>query len=147
MTWRGSGESSAPFFFKENNTGDRHDVAKNYHPIWGLLGFRITGDVGPFTCYTSQRNRPVVYPRAPALNPATRYQARVRQLFHTAAAEWRTLTPAQKAEWEKATKLLRMKITGWNFWLHTVSEDGSGYVEYARKRTGLTLFYPASIVI
>lgn len=67
-------------------------------------------------------------------------------MFRNAASAWHDLTPAQRAEWEKATKLLRMGITGWNFWIHTVSQDGTGYVEYARQRTGLALFYPPSIV-
>jgi len=121
-------------------------VAKNYHPIWNLLGWRPTGDVGPFTLYTSSRKRIVIYPRSPALNPATPAQERMRQVFVAGAACWKSLTIAQRAEWELATKKLRMSINGYNFFMHTTYYEGTGYVVYARQRTGLTLFYPASAV-
>lgn len=117
-------------------------MAQAYHPIWALLGWRTTGDVGPFTMYTSQRNLPVMYPRAPALNPPTPQQLYIRQRFKDAATGWKALTAAQRQEWEKATKLLRMGITGWNFWVSTCGQEGGGYVEYARIRTGLTLYFP-----
>ena len=121
-------------------------MAKNYHAIWALLGWRPTGDVGPFTIYTSQRGKIVLYPRAPALNPATRFQTRMRDMFKAAAASWKSLTPTQRAEWELATKRLRMSINGYCFYTSTVFKEGSGYVEYARLRTGLSLYYPPSAV-
>jgi hypothetical protein len=41
-----------------------------------------------------------------------------RAFFGTKHAQWMSLTAAEKWEWERATRLLHMYMTGKNFFLH-----------------------------
>jgi len=86
-----------------------------------LLGMMISGDIGPLTFYTSQRQRHVIFDKKPPLNPGSQMQIRQRNIFRTIAKAWHGLTPEAQAKWELATKRLSARMNGYHLyvWWHT----------------------------
>jgi hypothetical protein len=96
-------------------------VSKNLLP---LMGLHPSGDVGPFTVYTSKRKGVVFFPRSPPTKPPTVLQRRCRNRFRLAAWLWRSLPAQSRGEWERATKLAKLALTGYNLFLyHSITKD------------------------
>ncbi len=107
--------------------------------LFSIMGLRIQGDVGPFTCYTSKRKKVVFFLKAPPEKPASEWQTSRRHRFKMAAAGWRGLTNAKRALWELATKRLSFRLTGYNLWVwYYVKGDRPGLATIER-HSGLTL--------
>lgn len=92
-------------------------MAHTIRQLIPLLGFNPTGDVGPFTIYTSKRRKMVFYLRAPPLEPPSEWQTWQRNKFRLVGYLWRTLSPAKQALWEQAAKLANLRITGYNLYV------------------------------
>lgn len=115
-------------------------MALTDNKILALLGFNATGDLGPWTLYTSARHQIVFYPRMPALNPPTPLQLVMRNRWSLAAAAWQMLTPAARKNWELASKRARLKITGYNLWLYLSTTGDRATVDTIARQSGVTLF-------
>ncbi len=83
-----------------------------------LLGLSPTGDIGPFTMYTSQRGRPVWFPKSPPLSPPSQRQTHQRNRFITANLQWQSLPPAEKLNWKRAAQRVHLKITHHNLFIY-----------------------------
>lgn len=80
----------------------------------GLLGFQITGDIGPYTTYSSARRKGVVFERAPPLNPPTPAQEQVRDFFRDVATWWQSCDPEYRADVQEMANAAGLRITGYN---------------------------------
>jgi len=90
------------------------------------MGFNPSGDIGPFTFYTSKRRRPVRYIKAPPLTPPTFRQRIQRHRFRTAGFLWRLLPQESKDAWLDAARLSKIRIHGYNlytWWLQNREDD------------------------
>jgi hypothetical protein len=114
-------------------------VARTDNKLLALLGFSCTGDVGPWTMYTSTRRQIVFYPRMPALNPASPKQMTQRAKFTSAALGWRALTAPQRAQYELATRRGSLRLTGYGLWVHfrTTSDNATRATIARQTRTVL----------
>ena len=90
--------------------------------ILPFLGWRTQGDIGPWTFYTSQRNRLVYFVKAPPLEPPSLMQTRQRNRFRNAGYIWESLTPSARLRWQLAAKRARLAITGFNLFTHYVTK-------------------------
>lgn len=86
----------------------------NLGPSDTWIGLNIQGDIGPITLYTSQRNKIVGFLRAPPLNPPTPKQEIIRDIFRTAATQWRALTTPQRTDWARLADRCNLGVTGYN---------------------------------
>ncbi len=59
-----------------------------------------------------------MYPIAPPKDPPTAPQKIGRLKFTAAAKTWRALTPTQRADYERATRRLSLRVTGYNLWVY-----------------------------
>jgi hypothetical protein len=109
--------------------------------IPGFLGFTVQGDLGPWTFYTSARGKLVFYPAAPALSPASPDQSYFRQRFKAAALAWRQLTASQRAQWQKAAKAARLRISGYHLWTRWICKQELERVRGIEHYTGITLIF------
>ncbi len=85
-----------------------------------VLGFNSQGDLGPWTFYTDKRKGLVYFVKSPPLEPPSILQSSIRNSIRLAAYTWRSLSAAQRADWELAAKRAHLKIHGYNlfvFWL------------------------------
>jgi hypothetical protein len=108
----------------------------------GLLGFRVTGDLGPITIYTDQRGDVVFYPRKPAMEPASPSQILQRGEFTAAAMGWQGLSETTKVAWDLATHRLSLRLTGYNLWVYFRVKSDFTTIRTIERRTGLALLPP-----
>jgi len=94
---------------------------------YNLLGFNLTGDLGPYTCYTSKRRKLVVFTKAPPKTPTTHRQQFQRQSWIIFARDWKLLPQTARDLWELATKRGSLFLTGYNLyiWYRTTMDTNS----------------------
>jgi len=114
-------------------------MARNDNKILALLGFEVTGDLGPWTLYTSHRHALVFYARVPALNPPSVQQVVLRAEWTAAAAAWRALSSSQRAAYERASRVLSLRITGYNLWVYWKTTGDRDTIRTIERQAGLTL--------
>lgn len=85
--------------------------------IPAVLGWYVTGDLGPYTIYTNARGKIVWFPRSPPLMPPTIHQTQQRQNFKLAAQAWRSFDAATRAAWERVARRTSMQMTGYNLFV------------------------------
>jgi len=111
-------------------------VGPNIFPTLGLL---MQGDLGPYTCYTKPRRRIVIFLRAPPKTPETYDQRHQRNLWKEHARIWQQLSPDERTQWQLAATLGRLRIAGYNLFLHARSNTNSNTHLTIAKRYALTL--------
>lgn len=101
-----------------------------------IFGFFATGDLGPLTIYTSQRNRVVLFPKSPPLNPPSPLQRSLRNQMRLSAMAWRGLTPAQRSAWSRAAPAAGLRISGYNLWVHYQRYKDDEIIRGVERRSG-----------
>jgi len=115
-------------------------MARTDNKILALLGFNCTGDLGPYTLYTSTRHQLVFFARVPALNPASPAQAYQRARWIAAAKTWRAGPQYKRNQWELAARRAGLKITGYNLWVYTHVTRDRSILPAIERQTGIALF-------
>lgn len=108
--------------------------------IWQFLGFRATGDLGPFTFYTTQRNQTVFFPKAPPLNPPSYLQTVQRNRFRLAATTWKALPESERRNWERITQTAKLTINGYNLFVWYLLRNGEDTCQKFADRYNIQLF-------
>ncbi len=104
-----------------------------------LLGVMISGDIGPLTFYTSQRNKHIVFDKKPPLNPPSQLQLRNRNLFKHIARSWHNLPELEQKKWEAATKRLGCRMNGYHLWVWWSWRHDLPALRTIERKTGITL--------
>jgi hypothetical protein len=86
-------------------------------PLIRYLGFRPTGDLGPFTLYTSRRRKLVFFPRSPPTSPASPRQLHQRNKFRNLAQAWNQTPETIRAAFRTAVKRCSLALTPFNLFL------------------------------
>lgn len=104
-----------------------------------LIGLNPTGDLGPYTAYTSRRHGTVWFIKAPPLTPPSPWQIKQRDRFRLAAQAWRNLDEVERNTWHRAARLARLLVNGytlWVWWQLVRSRAGLSTIE---RQSGVTL--------
>lgn len=104
-----------------------------------FFGFRATGDVGPFTVYTTKRNRCVWFRKTVPSKPASPLQRRQRSRFEMAAQAWERLGSPNRLLWRNAARRAGLFVNGpalWTWW--QLSGDLS-IIRTIERQSGITL--------
>lgn len=109
---------------------------------WNLLGLQLSGDVGDVTIYTDRFNRKVAYPKAPPKEPPSTAQVALRNKFRLAVLDWKSQTDQVKENYEDATKLTSIVMTGLNVWVSVALTHRVDLLRTLERQTGLTLPNP-----
>jgi hypothetical protein len=80
------------------------------------IGTWLTGDLGPWTLYTTRRQRLVFFPRSPPLTPPTVRQQTQMSEFAAANNSWQLLPKSARNELNQLCKTLSLPMTGRNLW-------------------------------
>jgi len=83
-----------------------------------LLGLSQTGDLGPFTIYTSKRRKPVWFTKSPPTKPPSRLQSHQRNLFRMAAKAWQQQSPSTRAKWMLAARRAKLYVNGYTLFVY-----------------------------
>lgn len=108
--------------------------------LWHMMGLRPTGDIGPFTFYTSKRNQFVFFPKAPPLNPPSYLQTVQRNRFRLCAKVWQNLPELERLNWERVTKLAKLTINGYNLFVWYQLRNGESTCRAFADRYKIQLF-------
>jgi hypothetical protein len=108
-------------------------------PLWNFLGWNTQGDLGPWTMYTAQDGRLVVFPRSPPKELASPDQFHFRQRFRLAAAAWRSLAPAVRSAWNRAAGRAHLRITGNNLYMYWLLTGDRSAIETVQRQSGIQL--------
>lgn len=87
-------------------------------PIWSLIGLNPTGDLRPYTIYTSRRGRVVWYYQAPPDKPPSWLQLRHRNRWRLLGRQWRAETTATRQLWQLAARRAQLRVTGYNLYTY-----------------------------
>ena len=104
--------------------------------LFSLMGWNATGDLGGLTFYTNKRGKLVFFDKAPPTTPPNYWQLRNQANFKLAAMMWKTFPPAIKATWERATKCLSLRITGYNLWTYYVTSGDVAAIQTIERQSG-----------
>ncbi len=85
-----------------------------------FIGLNPTGDLGPFTIYTSRRAGSVWFIKAPPLSPPTIHQIHQRNRFRLAALAWKALPKETRHDWHNACRRAGLYLNGYNLWIYWI---------------------------
>jgi hypothetical protein len=112
-------------------------------PLLTCLGLKAAGDIGPYTIWTSKRNKLVLILKAPPEKPPSYLQLRQRNRWRIAAQQWRALPPAARARWALAAARAHVRCTGYNLHTAYVAADRADLIRTIERQTSLQLLTPA----
>lgn len=107
--------------------------------ILKYLGYNATGDLGPWTFYTSKRKGLVFFVKAPPLEPPTLRQSHQRNKFRIVGMLWRSLHPSLREAWTATQDRANLNITGYNLFTYYILKHDRAAIETIEHQTGLTL--------
>lgn len=103
------------------------------------LGFHVTGDLGPWTFYTSRLKGLVWFPRSPPMVPASPLQVHQRNKFRRAARLWHSLTPAMRNDWKLASQRANLAITHYNLFVYFVTTNDATVINTIENQSSIKL--------
>ena len=77
-----------------------------------ILGMNQQGDLGGVTVYRSQRNRVVVFAKAPPKKPPSQLQLTFRNMWRLYGTAWNELTDQQRHDYRFTARKLRLRSSG-----------------------------------
>lgn len=118
---------------------------RTLNDLLDVLGIRVSGDLGPLTCYTSRQGKLVSYPRSPPTCPPSPAQITQRARFTNAQGWWGRLDQATKAAWETLTRANDLCLTGQNLAIALAFNPDAAALATANKRAGTSLSLPPPV--
>jgi len=103
------------------------------------VGFNATGDLGPFTIYTSRRAGTVWFIKAPPLEPPSYFQTRCRNRFRQAAKAWQFQTQEQRDAWNTACRRLNLIVNGYTLWIFWQLRRNRPAIRTIERQSGIKL--------
>lgn len=94
--------------------------------LLNVLGLLLQGDIAGITCYTKILGHKVYFLAAPPKVPASPAQQHQRNRYRNAARVWRSMDPAERDNWRRVALLARLRVTGYDLFIHTTSNIDSG---------------------
>ncbi len=104
-----------------------------------FMGLNTQGDFGPWTFYTGARQQLVFFIKAPPLEPPSPAQTTRRNAFRLNAYVWRSISQAARENWERASQVAHLKITGWNLFTYWNLTYDRATIATIERITGLFL--------
>jgi hypothetical protein len=113
--------------------------------IFRWIGWKLQGDLGPWTLYTSRRGHPVAYPQSPPLDPPSQLQLQQRAKFRRAANAWRAASRETRDAWERASKAASLGCTGYNLFVLTFARADGALMRTIAAQTRIALSAPPGV--
>jgi len=104
-----------------------------------LLGFDLTGDLGPWTAYTTNAGKAVLYPRQSPLSPPSDAQLLQRDAITEAAHVWQLFDQPTKTKWQQAARRAALRITGFNLFTYWWLRRDLPIIVTVSKQSGIDL--------
>jgi len=112
---------------------------KTVEPFLNVMGMLLQGDIAGLTLYTKPGHRIVYFLAAPPKVPESPAQAHQRNRWRNIAKLWRSLSSLERKNWKTVADSNRLSITGYDLYMHTLSNTDSGTARSLARRCGITL--------
>lgn len=107
---------------------------------WTLLGFNLSGDIGPYSIYTDAKRRKIVYPKSPPDKPPSTLQLHQRNRFTQAQSAWKALPDQVKRDLEEVCRRSSLVMGGCALWISaSLKPDGNESIQTLARQTGIPL--------
>lgn len=110
-----------------------------------LLGFIVSGDIGPNTIYTDRFGHSVEFPKSPPKTPPSPKQQLLRDRFRSAQQAYMAETPQRRAEWEDLARKSGAVATGQNLYIHFAMVHDYETLDHVIDQTGVYVPNPAPV--
>lgn len=112
---------------------------KTDQTILRFMGYHATGDLGPYTFYTTKRKAIVWFEKYWPCKEATPLQAHTRNKFRLAGYLWQALEPQQRVDWLSAQAKANLQITGYNLFVYYICTNDAPTIHTIERQAHLTL--------
>lgn len=109
---------------------------------WNLIAMYLSGDVGGYTVYSDRYGRPTWFPKDTPSRPPSTEQQVLRSRFKQAQSNWKAADETTRRNYETATRLLSMPLTGQNLWISVSMRHDTSGLETVAAQSGLILPTP-----
>lgn len=108
--------------------------------LMSMCGLIAWGDIGELTMYKSRRNSVIVFTKTWPKKPPSPGQVTQRAKVIAGAQAWQAITPADRAQWELASKRASLCMNGYHAFMHfQLTPDAPALATLERQtRTDLT---------
>lgn len=110
--------------------------------LFTCLGFVIWGDLGPTTIYRNKKARVVFFEKTWPHKPPSPKQTVQRARIIEAAQAWQALTPAERENWDRATRRASLCCHGYDFFVSWRLTGDTAAVRTIERQTGIPLLPP-----
>jgi len=110
-----------------------------------LLGFKVQGDLGPFTCYTNRKNQLVWYIKAPPIEAPTDQQVLQHNNFAAIGRVWQMLDPDERARWKRMAHRANLRITGYNLFTYWMLSGDIEVMLTISNQVGMSIMLPEPV--
>lgn len=107
-----------------------------------MMGVVVNGDYGPYTLYTSQRKRHVIFLKTWPKDPATYHQNLHRNRWRQAGQRWRNLDDAGRDLWRQLAAKAHATVTGYNLFIVYMVQADLGAIKTLERQTGIDVQTP-----
>ena len=107
--------------------------------LLSMLGWWVSGDLGPWTAYSRAIGDHVWFVKSPPLTPPTVWQQHQRNCFRIAAWSWQRLPQQERDNWREATRRDRTKITHYNLFVWWILHRADDSIRCLENKTGIRL--------
>jgi hypothetical protein len=114
-------------------------MARNDNKLLALVAWSCTGDLGPWSFYTSRRRKIVFYPRSPALSPASPIQTVIRDRWRMATQAWKAMDRTLQSNWETATRALSLGLNGYALHVYWYTTGDTRSLQSIQRMSGIDL--------
>jgi hypothetical protein len=107
--------------------------------LFSLFGLVIWGDFADLTMYRSKRGTLVIFKKTWPDEPPSIRQLYDQAKFKAAAADWQTLTTAQRTQWHLASRRASLCMHGYNLYVHWHTTRDDSAIQTLQRQTHTTL--------
>lgn len=104
-----------------------------------LIGFNATGDLGPFTIYTSRKQGTVWFLRPLTEDKWCFRRKHYQNRFTFAAQAWRLLTPEKRNAWNQACRRAHLYLCGYALWVSWQVKRDRPTIRTIERQSGVQL--------
>jgi len=110
--------------------------------LFSILGTVLWGDLADLTMYKNKNKKIIAFAKTWPDKPASPQQTFLRHRFRNAAKAWQLLTPAQKAQWNLATRRASLCMGGYALFVHHQVVGDDKAIQAVQRQTHTILLTP-----
>ena len=110
-----------------------------------ILGFQVSGDLGPLTIYTDRIGRKIAFPKSPPKKPPSPAQAVQRERFRLSQVAYMALSQDQKDNYELLVIRASFCLTGQNLFISVALTHSFQFLDTIERQFNISVEHPPAL--